>query len=200
MKIPDKHFFCIFLIILCYIYPLYSQVGINTMHPHPSAALDVQSPNNNQGVLLPRMTTIQKNAINNPETGLLVYDTDRRCISQNTGSTTNPVWVCLMSLDKNTKSFYMPSVSVDVSEILSNQTLDLYDEYKKQFGNPTAVSAGAPATLPYFPSATDLYYYVTYHDANVLDILNISASGVLTYDVIQAARYNSFMNVVFVVK
>ncbi len=198
--ILGKRSFYIIVLMLLFISPLYSQVGINTITPHASSALDVQSPGNNQGVLLPRMTTIQKNAIVNPAVGLLVYDTDRKCISQNAGTPASPLWVCLMALETHTKTFYMPSVAVDASTVVSNQTLDLYDEYKKQFGNPSAVSTGAPASLPYFPSATDLYYYVTQYDTAVLNITNISASGVMTYNVIQAAGYNSFMNVVFVVK
>lgn len=198
--ILGKRSFYIIVLMLLFVSPLYSQVGINTITPHASSALDVQSPGNNQGVLLPRMTTIQKNAIANPAVGLLVYDTDRKCISQNAGTPASPLWVCLMALETHTKTFYMPSVAVDASTVVSNQTLDLYDEYKKQFGNPSAVSTGAPASLPYFPSATDLYYYVTQYDTAVLNITNISVSGVMTYDVIQAAGYNSFMNVVFVVK
>lgn len=198
--ILGKRFFFIIAVMLLCVFPSFSQVGINTITPHASSALDVQSPGNNQGVLLPRMTTTQKNAIVNPAAGLLVYDTDRKCISQNAGTPASPLWVCLMALETHTKTFYMPSVAVDASTVVSNQTLDLYDEYKKQFGNPSAVSTGAPASLPYFPSATDLYYYVTQYDTAVLNITNISASGVMTYDVIQAAAYNSFMNVVFVVK
>lgn len=198
--ILGKRSFYIIVLMLLFVSPLYSQVGINTITPHASSALDVQSPGNNQGVLLPRMTTIQKNAIVNPAVGLLVYDTDRKCISQNAGTPASPLWVCLMALETHTKTFYMPSVAVDASTVVSNQTLDLYDEYKKQFGNPSAVSTGALASLPYFPSATDLYYYVTQYDTAVLNITNISVSGVMTYDVIQAAGYNSFMNVVFVVK
>ena len=53
-------------------------VGIGTTNPHASAALDVQS--NNKGVLLPRMTTAQRKAILNPETGLLVYDIDKKSV------------------------------------------------------------------------------------------------------------------------
>lgn len=51
-----------------------AQVGINTTAPDASAALDVSS--TNQGFLVPRMTTIQKNAILSPANALLVYDTD----------------------------------------------------------------------------------------------------------------------------
>lgn len=40
-----------------------------------SACLAVTSPGNNRGFLPPRMTTVQKNAIGTPASGLMVYDT-----------------------------------------------------------------------------------------------------------------------------
>ena len=51
---------------------LYAQsVGINTT-PAASAALDVSS--TTKGMLVPRMTTVLRNAIASPATGLMVYD------------------------------------------------------------------------------------------------------------------------------
>lgn len=198
MMTMKKYFFT--LLCLSVIGTLQAQVGINTTTPHSSAALDITSPGNNQGVLLPRMSTAQKLAIATPAKGLLVYDTDRKCISQNTGSESAPLWVCLMDLDTHVRSFYMPSIAIDASTLATSKSLDLYDEYKKQFGSPTASSAGAPVSIPYFPAATDLYYYITYYDNTVLKVNSISVSGVVNYDVILEADYNSFMNVVFVVK
>lgn len=51
-------------------------VGINTSTPHPSAVLDITS--TNKGVLVPRMTLAQRNAMPTPTlaTGLLIYQTD----------------------------------------------------------------------------------------------------------------------------
>ncbi len=54
-----------------------NNVGIGTNTPSPDAALDIQS--TSQGVLVPRMTTVQRNAIASPTEGLLVYDTDVNC-------------------------------------------------------------------------------------------------------------------------
>ena len=49
-------------------------IGIGTTTPHSSAQLDITS--NAKGLLIPRMTTVQRNAIGTPATGLLVFDTD----------------------------------------------------------------------------------------------------------------------------
>jgi hypothetical protein len=48
-------------------------VGINTTTPDASAALEVAA--TNKGMLVPRMTTVQRTAIASPATGLLVFDT-----------------------------------------------------------------------------------------------------------------------------
>ncbi len=48
------------------------KIAIGTEVPHNSAILDIQSTSG--GVLLPRMTTTQRNNISSPAAGLLVYD------------------------------------------------------------------------------------------------------------------------------
>ena len=49
-------------------------VGINTNTPDPSAVLHLES--NNQGLLVPRLTTLERDAIANPAVGLIIYHTD----------------------------------------------------------------------------------------------------------------------------
>jgi len=51
-----------------------AQIGIGTTAPDASAALEVVS--TSKGILIPRMTQVQKVAITAPATGLLVYQTD----------------------------------------------------------------------------------------------------------------------------
>ena len=51
----------------------FSQIGIGTTTPDVSAALDISA--TDKGLLLPRMTTVQKEAIVTPAEGLQVYDT-----------------------------------------------------------------------------------------------------------------------------
>jgi hypothetical protein len=52
-----------------------STLGINVSSGaiHASAAIEIES--TNKGLLLPRMTSTQKNAISSPADGLLVFDT-----------------------------------------------------------------------------------------------------------------------------
>lgn len=67
--------FTLLLVVLFYCSVISAQsVGINTTDPDTSAVLDIQS--TTQGILLPRMTTVQREAIESPATGLLVFDTD----------------------------------------------------------------------------------------------------------------------------
>ncbi|WP_223606152.1 hypothetical protein [Chryseobacterium sp. OSA05B] len=173
-----------------------AQVGINTSSPNPSSALDVTS--TSKGVLLPRISNLS--LVTNPATGLVIFDTNKKCISQNVGTPAAPDWVCLSPYVA--KFFYMPSVVFDTTTTGTGQTKDLYTLYKNQFSNvPTnARSASAPASIPFFPNATDLYYYVTGYDTSVFKINSISSTGVLNYDVLSNATSASFINIVFVVK
>jgi len=61
-------------IILFGITTSYAQVGIGTTTPDASSMLDIES--TNSGILIPRMTQVQKGAIAAPATGLLIYQTD----------------------------------------------------------------------------------------------------------------------------
>jgi hypothetical protein len=67
-------------------------VGINTTTPDNSAQLDIVS--TNRGLLIPRLTLAQRNAIANPATGLLIYQTDNQPdFYFNAGTSFNPSWV-----------------------------------------------------------------------------------------------------------
>ncbi|SFN12505.1 hypothetical protein SAMN05421594_1178 [Chryseobacterium oleae] len=173
-----------------------AQVGINTTTPDASSALDVTS--TSKGVLLPRISNLS--SITNPATGLVIFDTNKKCISQNVGTPAAPDWACLSPYVA--RFFYMPSVVFDTTTTATGQTKDLYTLYKNQFSNvpANARSASAPASIPFFPNATDLHYYVTGYDTSVFKINSISNTGVLNYDVLSNATSASFINIVFVVK
>src|SRR5687767_11255010 len=69
-----KKFFTLFFAISSF--RLSAQVAVNTTNtaPHSSAIFDVSS--TSKGLLIPRMTTLQRTAIASPAQGLLVYDTN----------------------------------------------------------------------------------------------------------------------------
>ncbi len=67
------------VILICVVsFSGFAQIGIGTTSPDGSAVLDMTS--TTQGVLIPRMTTIQRGAIATPAIGLQVYDTDTNSI------------------------------------------------------------------------------------------------------------------------
>lgn len=80
--------------------PLFSQnVAINEdgSPPDNSAMLDISS--TDKGVLIPRMTQAQKNAILQPATGLLIYQTDADSgFHYNQGTPASPDWIQLVSV------------------------------------------------------------------------------------------------------
>ncbi len=67
-----------------------AQVAINNIGspPDPSAMLDVQS--TTSGLLLPRMTTSQRDAIADPAIGLTIFNTETNCIEWYAGNWYSP--------------------------------------------------------------------------------------------------------------
>lgn len=57
-------------------FPASGSVGIGTISPNSSSVLDITS--TNQGMLVPRMNRLQRNAIASPAIGLLIYQTDNQ--------------------------------------------------------------------------------------------------------------------------
>lgn len=66
-------------------------MGINTTTPDASAVLDLTA--TDKGVLIPRMTAVQRTAIAAPANGLLVYDTDWQLFYYNAGTSGAPNWI-----------------------------------------------------------------------------------------------------------
>ncbi|MFT4875739.1 MAG: hypothetical protein ACI8S2_000468, partial [Bacteroidia bacterium] len=73
------------LTLLCAATSTQAQVGIGTTSPDASSQLDVTS--TSKGLLAPRMTTAQRDAITSPATGLQIYNTDNAALETFTGTT-----------------------------------------------------------------------------------------------------------------
>lgn len=73
-------------ILLFSIHTVYSQVGVGTESVNAKATVDIQSPNKDKGVLIPRMSTAEILAIASPATGLLTYSTNNDAFYYYTGT------------------------------------------------------------------------------------------------------------------
>jgi hypothetical protein len=99
-------------------------VGINETgsNPNSSAILDVES--TDKGFLAPRMNSTQRDAITNPATGLIIYNTTETCLQVNNGTPAAPTWICMGAAPTN--SLLVATVSVPTyagqNVILDNNT------------------------------------------------------------------------------
>jgi len=112
---------------------LYAQVGIGTATPAASAKLDVSS--TTQGFLPPRMTTVQRDAIVSPATGLVIFNTSTNSLETKNSSG----WVALSS------SFVpMPAIAIGTQQWM-RENLDVLTyrngDIIPQVTDPTAWAA-----------------------------------------------------------
>lgn len=100
------------------------------------------------------------------------------------------------------KFFYAPSFYISVVPGERNITVDVYDEYRKQFGSPMLVSSNANAdSLPVL-DRDELDYYVLFYDEDILYDVEISNDGKLKYSVDGDVEVNmeTYFNIVFGVR
>lgn len=188
-----------------------SQVTIGSNYtPSPNALLDLKEKadsTSSKGLLLPRVALTATNSpipLTKHVAGMTVYNTATTSagngydVSRGFYYNDGTKWVALPL--SYTNWFYMPSVSFDTSTPGTALTKDLYALYYGQFSSPAIKSTGAPSTVPFIPSKTDLYYYITDYDTSVFDHVSIDANGVMTYDIIGTPTECSYINIIFVLK
>ena len=100
-----------------------AQVGIGTATPDASSVLQISS--TTKGLLIPQLSFAQRNAVANPATGLLVYQTDSLSgFYYNVGTPASPDWISLSSYtlqqNINTNGRYLSGDG-------SNKGIKLYD-------------------------------------------------------------------------
>lgn len=88
-----KKVLTILLAIANYYTVIAQSVGIGTTTPNSSALLDITS--TTKGLLMPRMTTVQRNAIVSPADGLLIYNTTTDELNQRQ----NGAWKTVINSD-----------------------------------------------------------------------------------------------------
>lgn len=91
---PTEFSLKLFLVLFCTFFLASNsnaQIGINTFNPDTTAALDIHG--NSKGVLFPRSTYLQRNGINQPAEGLVLFQTDSfPGLYYNLGTPLTPSW------------------------------------------------------------------------------------------------------------
>lgn len=114
-----------------------AQVGINILQPDSNAILDLFS--DEKGLLLPRLTTAQMNAIQNPTNGLTIYNTEDSIVRYYN----NECWLKAYQRDCNDCEFVASlsstsgvidhitsdSITFDVNVLQTNGTSDIAVSY-----------------------------------------------------------------------
>ncbi|MEY3367436.1 MAG: hypothetical protein RI973_591 [Bacteroidota bacterium] len=73
-----------------FLVPASAQTVIGGVIPDPTAILDLQSAD--RGLLLPRLTQAQRDAIQSPAMGLMIFNTTSVCLEINFGTPSAPMW------------------------------------------------------------------------------------------------------------
>ena len=120
-------------------------MGIGGPGIDPSALLDLQS--TTRGFLMPRMTTAQRDAIENPAPGMIFYNTDLGAFQVNNGSGDEPIWETILTERPQREEFWRLGGNVTPpSNILG--TLDLTDvDVRTNNLNAMTISAADQSVL-----------------------------------------------------
>jgi hypothetical protein len=89
MKIISKYFLILLLLLLSF--DIDAQVGIGTKTPDASSVLDIAS--TSKGLLMPRLTTIERDNILLPATGLMIFNTSLNDVQLSIGYPSMPSWI-----------------------------------------------------------------------------------------------------------
>ena len=123
----------------------FSQVGIGTTSPDASSVLDITA--TDAGLLVPRLTTTQRDALSSPATGLLIFNTTTRSFQYNFGDGSSVDWYSLDAQSDSSSASYSYMVP-----IWAEEKLELEDNaYEWAFGNGAETPTNSGITI-YVPS------------------------------------------------
>ncbi len=94
----------------------FAQVGIGTTTPNASSALEISS--NNSGLLIPRLTNLERDAITLPATSLLIFNSTVNGYQFNFGTPLVPEWVPITT-NSSTKEQSLKYSNTDISTDLN---------------------------------------------------------------------------------
>jgi hypothetical protein len=142
------------VILICITFSLPAQVSINAdgSLPDSSAMLDVKS--TTKGMLIPRMTAAQRDAISNPANGLMIFCTDNNQYYYNKGTPAAKNWVTANGQwSSNGSDIYYNAGKVGIGNSNPDETLSVTGTL--DFGN-VLVQSGKKQTIYRQSANTDI--------------------------------------------
>lgn len=171
-----------------------AQVGVNTNTPSASSNLTVAPVGTDglpKGTLLSAMSSADRALIANPATGLIVYDTDVKCLMTNNGTPAAPNWSCIG--DKNTNYSgleYVKHFHYSLPDAIPVSTSDFSARTGPVNGTTQTLlsnwlATNDPTQVQYLPSAHDIRMDIEFYSKNTTGgaayyrplIVNTSASS-----------------------
>lgn len=131
-------------------------VNSNAANADASAILDISS--KQKGLLIPRLSTQERNLVSMPATALLIFNTDVMQFQVNTGTSLKPVWQNIVSVSQPdaSKSFWLTSGNKGLpdtsfigsadSKPLSFKTNNLLRLYIDSVTNKIGIGTSTPRT------------------------------------------------------
>lgn len=126
-----------------------NRVGINTATPAASAVMDLTS--TTKGFLMPRVTTVQRDAIASPATGLMVYNTTTNLVNIYNGS----AWT--VAGNDGTTAFSFPQGTVTAPGLYV--TGDSDTGFYQSSANKLSVTAGGTEVMRWNTLASAVNYF-----------------------------------------
>lgn len=112
----------------------FAQTTIGGLTPDNSAMLDVQS--TSKGVLFPRLSTTQRDAIAPAATGLMIFNTTTGCLEINLGSPTNRAWSEIKCVGKATLDCGSATQTGDLTKGVAASSVSISLPYTSGNGGP----------------------------------------------------------------
>jgi len=170
------------LIITCLLPILSNGQGVSITNtntpPDTSAMLDIVS--TDKGLLLPRMTTVQRNAIALPAQSLQIYNITDSCLQIYVGTQWNDIWcinTCIPSTAPTSATASVNPTCGGVTDLAVTGGLlgtgASWQWYSSSCG-VTAVGSGSPLSVP--PSSTTTYYVRAEGTCNTTACANVTVT------------------------
>ncbi|MDI3479485.1 MAG: hypothetical protein PWQ14_631, partial [Rikenellaceae bacterium] len=124
-------------------------IGTSSFNPDSSALVEMRG---NKGLLIPRMTTAERNAISNPAQSLMIYNLSTKCLEIFEDNVWNTIW-CSCSGFSITASATPSSVCTGSNTTLSASGASTYS-WSHSLGSGSSKTVTPTATTTYTVTGT----------------------------------------------